>query len=152
MPLDVTTAPVTASVSASTPTEAVSASTLIAPISLHDNAQAFFSPSTGASYQNWYWPPVPHTPWNWDSSPQAMVTPPMTTPPRPWAWGNPVSQNTQHPNSNPYKIYVKSGNISIFNGCCNKFTDSDKIVVQHQEYRSFTSPKTGLDLAMFIIM
>ena len=50
VPLDVTTAPVTASVStstpiaavsASTPIAAVSASTPIAPISLHDNAQAF---------------------------------------------------------------------------------------------------------------
>ena len=83
-----------------------------------------------------------------------MVTPPpmttpMTTPPRPWAWGNPVSQNIQHPNSNPYKIYVKSGNLSICNGCCNKFTDSDKIVVQHQEYCLFTSPKTGLPDSRF---
>ena len=41
VPLNVTTAPVTASVSASTPTGAVSTSTPRAPVSLHDNAQAF---------------------------------------------------------------------------------------------------------------
>ena len=45
VPLDVTTAPVTASVFASTPTAAVYASTPIAPVSHYDNAQAFFSPS-----------------------------------------------------------------------------------------------------------
>lgn len=41
------------------------------------------------------------------------------------------------PNSNPYKIYIKCG------GRRNKFTDNDKLVIQHQEYHSFTSPKTG---------
>jgi hypothetical protein len=37
----------------------------------------------------------------------------------------------------------------VCNGCRNDFSKSDKIVIQHAEFRHFTSPRTGLPASKF---
>ena len=51
--------------------------------------------------------------------------------------------------SGPYKVCFKIGNISVCNGCRNNFSKSEKIVIQHAEFRQFTSPHTGLPTSKF---
>jgi hypothetical protein len=157
VPMDTSTS---TPVSDRVPLKPVDHSTNYSKVTVNDNAQAFFSPSTGATYQNcFYWPPPNYpTPY-----PSAYTTPyPTNFYPPPW---NPLSSPHPHPLSSPlphplsspqtrspihpYKICFKVGNISICNGCRINFTDFDKIVVQHPEYRSYNSPKTGLPASKF---
>lgn len=49
----------------------------------------------------------------------------------------------------PFNVTFKVGNISVCNGCRNKFSESDKIVIQHQEFRNFTNPHTQLHASKY---
>ena len=40
----------------------------------------------------------------------------------------------------PYTVCFKFGDISVCNGCRNKFSESDNLVIQHKEFRNFISP------------
>ena len=64
-------------------------------------------------------------------------------------WVNPVSSIPPSPPDSPYKVCFKRGNISICNGCRSNFTQADSIVIQHAEFRHYTSPQSGLPASKF---
>ena len=92
----------------------------------------FQSPSVVQQY------PI-YPPWMW--SPPPLVNP-MTM-------VNPTNSVPPSPPENPYKLCFKRGNISICNGCRNSFTQADSIVIQHAEFRHYTSPASGLPASKF---
>ena len=44
----------------------------------------------------------------------------------------------------PFLVLFKNGRISVCNGCREHYCQFDEIVIQHEEFRSFTNPQTGL--------
>ena len=66
--------------------------------------------------------------WAWPSSPP------------PWSLSSASLSNTPE----NFKVHFKTGNISICSGCRNAFTKQDTIILQHMEFRQFTSPRSGL--------
>lgn len=64
-------------------------------------------------------------------------------------WMNPVNSIPPPSPDKPYKLCFKRGNISICNGCRNNFTKADGIVIQHAEFRHYTSPQSGLPTSKF---
>ena len=44
----------------------------------------------------------------------------------------------------PFLVWFKNGRISVCNGCREHYGQFDEIVIQHEEFRSFTNPQTGL--------
>ena len=74
----------------------------------------------------------------------------------PWMWSPPpwLNQNSFLPSppvtgDNPYKACFKGGNISVCNGCHNNFSQVDNIVLQHEEFRHYTNPQSGLPASKF---
>ena len=59
------------------------------------------------------------------------------------------SPPAQNCDANKFKLCFKFGNVSICNGCRNYFCETDKILVQHPEFRNFTSPRTGLQQSKY---
>ena len=122
------------------------------------------SPSTSA-YPPWMWPlPSSPPPWCWPGMPQASPSsyfPPSSaasTPPSPYiprssatpASPPPYFSHSSAPISpDPFKVCIKTGNISICNGCRNNFSRNDAIVIQHPEFRQFNSPRTGLPTSKY---
>ena len=114
-----------------------------------------YSPYQGSS---WMWPPPP--PWGWSGVPpvspspyfpQLSTTSASPLPFYPQSSATPAASATRpyFPQSSesspdPFKVCVKTGNISICNGCRNNFSKNDVIVIQHPEFRQFNSPRTGL--------
>ena len=91
----------------------------------------------------------------WPQTPASMLTPPpyaqpMTTYASPWMMcGLYLCQFRSGPLHQQSHILCafKFGNIFVCNGCRNKF--SDNLVIQHKEFRNFTSPHTGLRSSKF---
>ena len=114
-----------------------------------------YSPYQGSS---WMWPP--HPPWGWSGVPpvspspyfpQLSTTSASPLPFYPQSSATPAASATRpyFPQSSesspdPFKVCVKTGNISICNGCQNNFSKNDVIVIQHPKFRQFNSPRTGL--------
>ena len=104
--------------------------------------QAYNDPSTYTPYPScpsWMWPPPSYSPWTWPNS----LPPPTPPTSLPSMSSYPLSAQSQ--GHDTYKICFKVGNNNIhLHGCQNTFSAADKIVVQHAEFRQFTSPRTGL--------
>lgn len=113
------------------------------------------SPPANTAYPSYHglhpyaWPSPSYPPWTPPStSPPQFSSPP---PPPPPLHPPPVSgsDGSEWLSSDPYKVCFKVGNISVCNGCRNNFSKSDKIVIQHAEFRQVTSPCTGLPASKF---
>jgi hypothetical protein len=74
--------------------------------------------------------------------------PPMSPYPPYWTYPT-TSTSMSPPSTEQYVVCFKFGNVSVCNGCRNKFTEKDILVIQHKEFRSFTSPQSGLPSSRF---
>ena len=116
----------------------------------------FHSPSDVPSSP--YGPPQPYyggygSPYGYESaghsqSPYPFI-PPYDYQSSSWAWPTappPWSLPSTSYSSTPetFKVHLKNGKISVCSGCRNGFTPLDTIVLQHTEFRQFTSPRSGL--------
>ena len=50
----------------------------------------------------------------------------------------------QNVSQRPFFVWFRNGRITVCNGCREHYEQFDDIVIQHEEYRSFTNPQTGL--------
>ena len=138
--------------------EASSVSTLNAYVSTASDLQKSVASRPDLQYpsaSNWssHYPPYQaNFPWVW-TSPPWMSTPPPTSPvahvQSAHSSSVPHSPSSEATSTDTYKVCFKIGNISIYNGCRNKFSKDDKIVIQHAEFRTFTNPRTGLPASKF---
>ena len=136
--------------------------------------QGYCSPSTGAAYPcygDWHaygnpspsastvyppytnlhpyaWPSTSYSPWPAPGTLPPQFSSPHPPPPPPTPHPPPIS-GSDGSDSGPYKVCFKIGNISVYNGCRNNFSKFDNIVIQHAEFRHFTSPRTGLPASKF---
>ena len=110
---------------------------------------AFASPSNAPyirpnfnSPPSFHSPPYIHSQFAW---PQSM-SPLQPLPPTPLSMYTPPMQQyeLQSPDVDQFKVCLKTGNISVCNGCRNKFKTGNTIVIQHREFRGFTNPHSGL--------
>ena len=72
----------------------------------------------------------------------------LESPVSPYSSGYPM-QNSLPVNSLNFKVCFKKGNISVCSGCRQSYGQVDEIVIQHEEFRSFTNPQTGLPAQKF---
>ena len=93
-------------------------------------------------------PSTSYSPWPAPGTLLPQFSSPHPTPPPPTPHPPPMS-GSDGSDSGRYKVCFKIGNISVCNGCRNNFSKSDKIVIQHAEFRHFTSPRTGLPASKF---
>ena len=112
----------------------------------YDHFVDWQSPSTSATYsQNpWMQPPPPFPMWNWSNNqfsyPLSYMPPPLSS----CELNSPENHDTRM-----FKICCKFGNVFVCNGCRNTFSETDKVVVQHKEFRQFMSPRTGLQQSKY---
>ena len=90
---------------------------------------------------NWYSndnPSHPFSMWNWP-----------TTPPRSYASPMPSYTPQQTHHNEMFMVCFKFGNVSVCNGCRKSFSETNEVVIQHPEFRQFTSPRTGLQQSKY---
>lgn len=120
------------------------------------NSWQAFPSSPNTPHYPYMWSNL-HSPWAWSQSisplhphapiPLSMTSPPIqqyeSQPSVPMTSPSLQQYQSQPPGDDHFKVYLKTGNISVCNGCRSKFGTSDNIVVQHKEFRSYTNPHTG---------
>ena len=122
--------------------------------------------STSASPSHYQYMWSAYSPWSWSppapmGQPPALMGPssapmgpplapielppaPMGLPPSSIGFPFSLSPSEGEISDNNFIVCLKTGNISVCNGCRSKFNADDTIVIQHREFCKFTNPRSGL--------